>query len=121
MDISIRKTGKVQVIKLRGGLKLGPPVDELRGAFDALLNEGESRFVFDLAEVPMADSSGVGLLVRFQTSAKSRGGAVKLVAPAKLVAQTLKILGLLTVFEVLDDLNKAVESFATQDAVTPGA
>ena len=69
----------------------------------------------------MADSSGVGLLVRFQTSAKSRGGAVKLAGPSKLVAQTLKILGLLTVFEVSDDVNKAVDSFPQEGASAPVA
>ena len=34
-------------------------------------------------------------------SAKQRGGGVKLVAPSKFVVQTLKLIGVLNLFEIL--------------------
>jgi anti-sigma B factor antagonist len=116
VDIDVRKFGKVHVVRLRGSLKLGEAVDELRSAFDGLIAEGQFQVVLNMGEVPMADSSGVGALVRYQASLKQRGGALKLVNPSKLVSQTLKILGLLNVFDVFDNEDAAVQSFASATA-----
>ena len=116
MDISIRKYGQVQVIKLRGAFRLGAAVDEFRAATESLLQEGSANQVLNLSEVPMMDSSAIGVVVRLMTSCKSRGGSVKLVAPTKLVLQTLKMVGLLNIFEVLDDDTRALESFGERAA-----
>lgn len=101
----------MQVVKLRGDLKIGEPVDGLRQTMEEHLGAGDTRIVLNIAEVPMIDSSGIGVLVRSLTSAKQRGGAVKLVNPSKLAMQTLKIVGLLNLFEIFDDEGAAVQSF----------
>lgn len=118
MDIDVRQFGKVHVIRMRGQLKLGEAVDELRSTLDGIINEGHFCVVASMTEVPMADSSGIGALVRYQTALKARGGALKLVCPSKLVTQTLKILGLLSVFEVLNDEQEAIDSFGTAATAT---
>lgn len=112
LDINVRKHTDVFVIQLKGDLKIGDPVDTLRQSVDDLLGGGDARLVFNLAQVPMIDSSGIGILVRTLTSAKQRGGSVKLVSPSKLAMQTLKIVGLLNLFEVFDDEAKAVASYS---------
>lgn len=112
MEISIYPKGNVQVIRLNGDLKIGDPVDTLREALDNLLANGNSRIVIDLAQVRMMDSSGIGAIVRALASAKQRGGSLKLVNPTKMVLQTLKIVGLLNLFEVFADEAQAVESYA---------
>lgn len=119
VDIDVRKFGKVHAVRLKGQLKLGEPVDELRSTLDGIIAENSVSVVLNLTEVPMADSSGVGAMVRYQSSLKQKGGALKLVNPSKLVSQTLKILGLLSVFEVFDDENAAIQSF-TPEAATAG-
>lgn len=111
MDINVRAVGNAQVVKLQGGLRLGPPVDAVRSALQELASQGQNRLVLDLSEVPIVDSTGIGLLVRAHTSASKNGGAVKLAAPAKIVGQTLKITGLLQVFEVFSDAEQAAQSF----------
>ena len=60
MDIEVRSQSDVKVIKLRGRLNLGESVDKMRQAFDDLKNAGDTRFVVDLADVAMIDSSGIG-------------------------------------------------------------
>ena len=75
------------------------------------MNAGENRFVLDLEEVPMIDSSGIGLLVRHMTMAKQRGGSLKLLKPSKFALQTLKLVRVLNLFEVFDEQQAAVESF----------
>ncbi len=118
MDIDVRKHGKVHAVRLKGQLKLGDPVDELRSTLDGIVAESNYSVVLNMTEVPMADSSGVGVLVRYQSSLKQKGGALKLVNPSKLVTQTLKILGLISVFEVFNDETVAVQSFTSETATT---
>jgi anti-anti-sigma factor len=87
-------------------------VDGLRQTIQEALGSGESRILVDLAEVPMIDSSGIGVLVRFMTSAKQQGGNIKLLNPSKFAVQTLRTVGLLNLFEVFEDEDKAVQSFS---------
>ena len=111
MDIDVRKHEQVHVIHLRGDLKVGDPVDGLRQACMELMNDGSSRIIVNLTEVPMIDSSGIGVLVRTLTQAKQHGGNLKLVSPSKFALQTLKIVGLSNLFEQFDDETKAIQSF----------
>ncbi len=111
MDIEVRSQDAVKLVKLRGKLGLGEPVDRLRETFENLMNSGDCRIVLDLSEVPMIDSSGIGLLVKALTSAKQIGGAIRLLNPSKFAVQTLKMIGLLNLFEIFDDQQQAVASF----------
>lgn len=112
MDIDIRKFGQVQVVRLRGSLTLGAPVDDLRETFDHALQAGDSHFVLNIGDVRWIDSSGVGVLVKVLTSAKQRGGSLKLVNPSKPAQQTLKMCGLLPLFDVYNEEQEAVASYA---------
>jgi anti-sigma B factor antagonist len=76
-----------------------------------LLGSGESRLVLDLGELATVDSSGIGLFSKFLTATKQQGGSLKLVNPSKFVVQTLKLVGLLNLFEVFSDTPAAVASF----------
>ncbi len=112
MDIIGRKRSGVQLIELRGHLRLGQPVDELRQSIEESIEAGDAQFVLNLAAVPTIDSSGIGLLVRTLASAKQRSGNVKLVAPSPFAIKTLKLVGVLNLFEVFDDDTAAIESYA---------
>ncbi len=112
LDIDVRKKDGVQVIRLRGDLKIGEAVDEFRRTVEDLLGGGDSRLVISVAEVPMIDSSGIGVLVRSLTTAKQKGGSLKLVNPSKLALQTLRIVGLVNLFEIFDDEESAIASYA---------
>jgi anti-anti-sigma factor len=90
---------------------MGPAVDGLRQAIEEALGEGDTRIVINLAEVPIVDSSGIGLLVRCLATTKQRGGSIKLVQPSKFTVQTLRLVGVLNLFEVFDSDESAVESF----------
>ncbi len=111
MEIDVRKREEVQVIHLHGDLKIGEPVDSFRQTVEELFGNGDSRIVVNVGDVPMIDSSGIGALVRLLTIAKQRGGALKLVNPSKLAVQTLKIVGLLNLFEIYNDEGEAISSF----------
>ena len=112
MDIDVRRRSHVEVIKLRGQLRMGEAVDAFRTAIDEAVAAGSYKLVVNLAEVPTIDSSGIGLLVKAMASAKQRGGTLKLVNPSKFAIQVLRLVGVLNLFEVFDDENSAVESFS---------
>ena len=112
LDINVRKRAQVQVVQLRGALRTGPAVDGLRQTIEEALGGGDTRIVINLAEVPMIDSSGIGLLVRFLASTKQRGGNIKLVQPSKFAVQTLRLVGVLNLFQIFESDDAAVESFA---------
>lgn len=112
MDIDIRTIGDLKLLKIKGRITLGAGVDRLRNTFEELLGAGSNRWVLDVSEVAMIDSSGIGLLVRYLTNAKQQGGALKLLNPSKFAVQTLRMIGLLNLFEVFEDQDTAVSSFA---------
>jgi anti-sigma B factor antagonist len=91
---------------------MGQAVDGLRQAIQEAVSAGDTRIVLNLAEVPMIDSSGIGLLVRFMASTKQLGGNIKLVQPNNYAIQTLRLVGVLNLFEIFDNDDAAVDSFA---------
>ena len=90
---------------------MGAGVDRLRDTLEDLLVNGSNRWVLDLADVGMIDSSGIGLLVRYLTNAKQQGGDLKLLNPTKFALQTLKMIGILNLFEVFQEQEIAVAAF----------
>ena len=114
MEITVRRRSDVQIIQLRGVVRLGQAVDTFRRAVDDALASGDVRLVLNCADVPMIDSSGIGVMVKSLSSAKQRGGDVRLVNPSKFVTQTLRLIGVLNLFATFEDEDKAVESYATQ-------
>jgi len=121
LDIDIHKHNQVHVLKLRGPFRLGPAVESFRGAVDEVMANDLPQIVVNLTEVNSMDSSGIGALVRAQTSAKQQGGSIKLVNPSKLVVQTLKLVGLLNIFEVHANEPDAIHSFANGHQAASGS
>ena len=111
LDLETKTQDGVKVVKLKGRLSMGPALDRFNATMTELLGEGHTRIILDLEEVPTIDSSGIGMLVRFLTSAKRGGGAIRLLKPSKFTVQTLKMVGLLNLFTIFEELPQAVASF----------
>ena len=111
MDIDTRTFGDLKLLTIKGRITLGAGVDKLRDTFEDLLASGSNRWVLDVSEVAMIDSSGIGLLVRYLRTAKQQGGALKLLKPTKFALQSLKMIGLLNLFEVFENQEAAISSF----------
>ncbi len=111
MDISTHKQSGVQVIRLKGALRLGDAVNAFRNTILASIEEGETNFVLNLTEVPMIDSSGVGDLILLHTRLKREGGEIKLVNPGKFVLRTLNLVKVVSLFDIHDDEESAAKAF----------
>lgn len=90
---------------------MGPALDRFNSTMAELINQGEFKIILDVEEVPTIDSSGIGMFVRYLTSAKQGGGSIRLLKPSKFTLQTLKMVGLLNLFTTYDDLAPAVAAF----------
>ena len=111
MDINLRTNGNVTILDLQGNLTIGAGEEKLRQTVEQLVADDQKYLLINLENVPMIDSSGIGILVKSFTHAKNKGGKLKLLKPTRLAQQLLSITGLLSVFETLDDEAAAVASF----------
>ena len=114
MAIETKTQDGVQIIKLTGKLVMGPALDQFNATMSDLLGQSQNKIVLDLEEMPMIDSSGIGMLIRYLTSAKQSGGSIKLFKPSTFTLQVLKMVGLLKLFSIFDDMSAAVSSFQGQ-------
>ncbi|MGC1618981.1 MAG: STAS domain-containing protein [Candidatus Acidiferrum sp.] len=106
-----RDASQATVVDLSGRITLGEGSALLRKTVRGLLDEQRTRIVLNLADVDYIDSSGIGELVSAYTTAKSRGGELKLLHLTKKVHDLLQLTKLYTVFDVYTDESTALSSF----------
>lgn len=99
----------VIVVDCIGRIIFGEESSELRERVRGLLSSG-SRIVLNLGEVTYIDSGGLGTLVALYTSARNSGASIKLANLTRRIGDLLQVTKLLTVFEVYDTEEEAVQS-----------
>lgn len=114
MGIDVDDRGDVCVVKVSGELRFGQPTALLHATSKGLIAEGRRYFVLDMLEAPWVDSSGIGEVVAFHKRARERRGVVKLAMRDKTYTQ-FTMCNLEKMFEIFDDENDAVASFARPD------
>jgi len=110
-DIQKRKKGDVIVLDLTGSLTVGANEQAFKDAVSDLISRKYNRIVVNLGSVEFMDSSGIGALVKSYTTITQNGGKLKLLQPNKMIRHTLKITGLLGIFEIFEEEAAAIGSF----------
>jgi anti-sigma B factor antagonist len=114
MRVRERCVGDVTILDIAGPLTDDDDVSiGLRDALTRLIQGGRVRLLVNLAEVPSVGSASLGALAYGYTSAKRRGGTLKLAGASHRVHDLLAITRLHTVFETFDHETEGVASFAT--------
>ncbi len=67
--------------------------------------------MLDLGNLSFVDSAGLGALIAARTSVVNRGAGIKLANLTKKIRDALTITKLVTVFDVYDSVEAAVNSF----------
>jgi anti-sigma B factor antagonist len=110
----VRPVAGVDVIKIRGKLTLGEPtIHDLRSRLAELVEHRRYQWVFDLEEVKVLDSTGVGILVQAMTSSRHRQGDCRLANLQDFPRKVLKLVNLLGLFQVFENVDSGVQSFST--------
>jgi len=120
LEITESKTDSVILLTLRGTLVMGRDTELLTEKVLGLLDAGETQILLDLGQVSFIDSTGISALIRAYSSAMTRGAAVKLLRLTRRVYDVLQITRLSSVFEIYNELEKAVASFRKPSANTGG-
>ena len=121
MDLSVVSQKSVTVVHLKGSLKLDDGVGLLGATLERLMHEGHHRFVLNIAEMPQIDSSGIGLLVRSHTDCVKRGGGIALVQPSNFAVHTMRLVGVLRLFKVVNSDDEGLAVFGEGTAATPAS
>jgi anti-sigma B factor antagonist len=118
MDLttSTRQVGDVTVVDLTGRIALGEESASLRNLLMDLLSQGRMKILLNMAGVDYVDSSGLGALVSSVTSVRKAGGEMKLVNLSDKVDDLMEVTRLYTVFDIPDDEEAALKSFAHTSA-----
>ncbi len=98
LQIDSRVVGEVLVVKCGGRIVAGDETQALHDHMKKATLE-TSDVVLQLGDVAFIDSSGLGMLVRLTTHARSRGGDLKLCAVPEAIFRTLRMTNLSTIFE----------------------
>jgi anti-sigma B factor antagonist len=110
LEFSQESRDGVVVLKVKGRLD-AVAAPELRPTIDKLVEERQKHVVFDLSELQMIDSSGVGAIVSLFKRLRMQQGDVKI---AQLTGQPKEIFRLLRLdraFDLYESLDEAIAKF----------
>ena len=113
LSLDCRPCGKVYVIRCAGRIVTGEESTTLQAAFNRASLEFR-QVVLDIGQVTRVDSTGMGLLVRFLSHTRNRGGDLRLAAPQPFVRTLLEMTKLSSVFRVYDSEEEAIVSFVKE-------
>ncbi len=104
------------MVRLDGRITLyNNTASSYRDLLKELIREGNLFLLINLESVSYIDSSGIGELVSGFTDVTNHGGQLKLCCMRGRVKDLLQITKLYTVFEVFDDEESGLSSFAPRD------
>jgi anti-sigma B factor antagonist len=110
LRMSTRTIDGIMVVDCSGRVVFGEESASLRDTVKKLLGD-TPKIVLNMREVNFIDSGGLGTLVSLYTTARNAGGALKLASLSQRVGDLLQVTKLVTIFEVFDDEQAAVNSF----------
>jgi anti-sigma B factor antagonist len=110
LRISNRTIDGVLVVDCAGRIVFGEESAYLRDNVKQLLSERKG-LVMNLSGVNYIDSGGLGTLVALYTTARNNGGSIKLANLTQRVGDLLQVTKLVTIFDVYDSEQKAIDSF----------
>ena len=107
LTVQTEQRAGVVVVSVAGELDMAT-APQLQDQISDLLERGQTRLVFDLAEVSFCDSTGLSVFVRAKNGADEVGGVVRLAAPQRGVLRILEVSGLVEVLHTYPSVDEAV-------------
>lgn len=111
MDISTRELKRVTVVEVSGRIdhETSP---ELENTLDELIESGQYNLVVDLGNVDYISSRGLRALLAARKEVRRwNRGDLRLANPQDYIRETFDLVGFTQLFDMYDDLVKAVGSF----------
>ena len=100
----------VTIVSCNGRITFGDESMALRENLKKILADSR-KLILNLSGVSYIDSGGLGTLVGIYSSARAAGADIKLTGLGQRLRDVLQITKLVTVFEVYDSEQQAVDAF----------
>jgi len=110
LRISTRSVNGVLIVDCAGRIVFGEESAYLRDLVKKLIAE-KHNLVLNLSGINYIDSGGLGTLVALYTTARNSGSSIKLANLTQRVGDLLQVTKLVTIFDVYDSEQKAVDSY----------
>ena len=112
LQITIRESGDVVILDLRGKSTLSPGESELLSSWlQKLQANGVLRFLLNLTDLTQIDSSSVSIIVKTYFYVCAKGGDLRVLRPTGQVLEVLKALHLFEIIYCYKDETEALASF----------
>jgi len=112
LQIAERQTDDITILMLSGEITLDDGDLRFGRYVDDLVKQGRVKLIVNLNEVSYIDSAGVGMMVAESKLVRQNGGAMKLAHLTARSHHLLAMMKLKVVFEIFDDEESALRSFA---------
>lgn len=115
MNFNVSERYNCVVIEFKGNVMGGPDVVSLNEKLHELIEDGKTNIVADLGKVKFMNSSGLGMLIGGLTTMRKAGGDLRIANATDKIESLLVITKLITVFKHFKSLDKAIESYSSED------
>jgi anti-sigma B factor antagonist len=116
LAVEARHCGAVYVIRCKGRIVAGEQAQALEDALHHGLREFQ-RVTLHVGDVSRVDSMGMGLMVRFLTHTRARGGDFRLAEVPPFFLNLLRVTKLAGIFRIYDSEEEAIVSFLKEGAL----
>lgn len=110
LKMDVRQVEGVTIVNCQGRIVFGEEATDLRDTLKRLLAQSR-QIILNLSAVTYIDSGGLGTLVGAYSSARSAGADIKLTGLGQRIRDVLQVTKLVTVFEVYDSEQEAINAF----------
>src|ERR1700690_3251096 len=110
LKLIVRTVDDIVIVDCNGRIVFGEESADLRDTVRMVITQSK-RVILNLSGVTYIDSGGLGTLVALYTTARNNGGAIKLANLTQRVGDLLQVTKLVTIFDVYDSEEQALESY----------
>jgi anti-sigma B factor antagonist len=111
LTLTTRYCDNVYIIHCTGRIVLGEEVTSLEAALGQAVREC-GQVILNMGEVTRLDSIGLGLVVRYVTNLRKRGGDLRLASPPAFVIHLLELTMLSEVIQIYTTEQEAISSLS---------
>jgi len=111
MSIKTQKIDSVILLALDGNILGGPESTEINQNLLKFIEEGYKKFIIDLSNVNIMNSSGLGTLIASLSTIKKNGGFLRIAGANSKIQNLFNVTKLNTVFELSESVDSALQFF----------
>ncbi len=100
----------LDILEVRGELD-AHTASQLEDALKVVLDQNRNRIIVNCAQLEYIASAGLGVFMAYIEDVRTLGGDIKLTNMNPRVYNVFDLLGFPTLYDILDDVNDAVEQF----------